>query len=336
MTARICRISNWIEQGARSKERGGRISYSLLRAPCSLLLQRRILKQPGFTLVELLVVIAIIGMLVALLLPAVQSARESGRRTICLNNLNQSGLALEAYYADHGKYPVGNYAPNLSSYPWLRGWWGFQTYLLPYLDSTNIFDMCKRGFTYHGDCFDYIAAQPQQMNPAVMLPPNFNCPDDPYKNDVYVDPVAGTYKCTNYLGVMGKTELGNEGILLHGNDYGVVTKQQITDGCSHTIIMGERGISDQDFGWPYCGAGFQDGNNTGWGDNLMATVQGLSSGSHNGNDDYHFWSYHPNMAHFLMADGATRPLTYDVDNTVYQALATKAGAEIVDDPWGSR
>jgi prepilin-type N-terminal cleavage/methylation domain-containing protein len=280
----------------------------------------------AFTLVELLVVIAIIGMLVALLLPAVQAARESGRRTQCLNNLHQNGLALLAYYNEHNAFPVGNFAPN--PYTQQRGWWGAQAYMLPYLESKDVWQLCEKGFTYQGDCFDFIAQQPPQMNPAVMLPPCFNCPDEPHKDLTWSEAGSGAYKCTNYLGVMGTTESANDGILLHGGDNSAVTLQQITDGASHTLLMGERGISEQVLGWPYCGAGEAD---TGWGDNLMATKLGLSSGSYTGNDDYHFWSNHPSLAHFLFADGSTKPLTYDISNTIYQAYATKAGRELVDD-----
>jgi hypothetical protein len=264
-------------------------------------------------------------MLVGLLLPAVNSARESGRRTICLNNLIQNGKALLLYNTANQAFPVGNMEPKTNSPTEAGGWWGFQAKILPYLEFQDVYKMCN--FSYQGTCFDWIASRPEGDNPAVLLPPCFNCPDDPYKDDEWSQAGVGVYKCTNYLGVMGTKEFADDGILLHGSDYNAVTMQQITDGASHTIILGERGISDQDYGWPYCGAG--DANNTGWGDNLMATVNGLSAGSHTGNDDYHFWSYHPSMSQFVWADGSAKPLTYDINNTVFQALATKAGREIV-------
>src|SRR5581483_11828504 len=85
----------------------------------------------GFTLVELLVVIAIIGVLIALLLPAVQAAREASRRSQCVNNLKQIGLALQSYLDATKSFPYGARAPNNGS-----GGWGMSFYvgLLPYLE----------------------------------------------------------------------------------------------------------------------------------------------------------------------------------------------------------
>jgi prepilin-type N-terminal cleavage/methylation domain-containing protein/prepilin-type processing-associated H-X9-DG protein len=88
----------------------------------------------GFTLIELLVVIAIIGVLVALLLPAVQSARESGRRTQCVNNLKQLGLALQNYHDSHGSLPWGQCEDD--------HWQDYSTHLaiLPYLELGNVYN----------------------------------------------------------------------------------------------------------------------------------------------------------------------------------------------------
>jgi len=286
---------------------------------------RRLLHKPGFTLVELLVVIAIIGTLMGLLLPAVSSVREAGRRVQCQNNLKQYGLALQAYHNDYGTFPVGNFAPNLP-YSYAGGWWGFQARLLPYLEAKNIYVLCN--FRYQGTCFDWIAIQPRGMNPAVMIPSISKCPDDPKKDSVYDAGRSGKYGCTNYLGVMGTSATANDGILLHGGYNSAISLTKVTDGASHTIIMGERGISNELYGWPYCGAG--DELNSGNGDNLMSTHLGLSSGSADGTHDYHFWSYHPNMSQFIWADGSGRPLTYDIDYKVFQALSTRAGGDSVD------
>lgn len=286
---------------------------------------QRVPNKSGFTLVELLVVIAIIGTLVGLLLPSVNSAREAGRRVQCLNNLHQYGLALLAFHDENGKFPVGNIAPNLP-YSQVGGWWAFQARLLPYLEANDLYKLCN--FSYQGDCFDWVAIQPQGKNPCVTILSYGKCPDDPLGGAIYSDPIFGNYGCTDYFGVMGTTGTANDGILLHGGAGSAINLAQVTDGASHTLIMGERAVSSELYGWPYCGYG--DG--TGWGDNLMATQLGLSQGASDGTHDFHFWSYHPNMAQFLWADGSGQPLTYDIDNTVLQALATRSGGEVVPMP----
>jgi prepilin-type N-terminal cleavage/methylation domain-containing protein/prepilin-type processing-associated H-X9-DG protein len=284
-------------------------------------MSRRLLPKPGFTLVELLMVIAIIGTLIGLMLPAVNAVREAGRRLQCQNNLKQYGLALHAFHADFGTFPVGNVVDK---------WWGFQARLLPYFEATYIYNLCNFGYQY--SCFHWVRIQPQGRNPCVMILGYNKCPDDPLKDEIYHDPYYGDFGCANYLGVMGTSETANDGILLHGDDNSAISLTKITDGAAHTIIMGERGISNLLYGWPYCGAGSDFTTGTGNGDNLLTTEFGLSPGLPDGNHDFHFWSYHPNMAQFLWADGSGQPLTYDIDFNVFQALSTRAGGEVVEVP----
>lgn len=278
---------------------------------------RRLPHEPGFTLVELLVVISIIGMLVALLLPAVQAARESGRRMQCLNNLKQQGLALQEFHGDFGTFPVGNVAGTS---------WAWEARLLPYLEARYIYNLCN--FAYVGGCSNWISTQPSGENLGMMTLSHDKCPDDQMSETVYHDS-SGDYLCGSYLGVMGTSSTASDGILLYGDYTCAVSLAQITDGASHTIIMGERGVSNELFGWPYCGQGV-DG--TGNGDNLLTTKYGLSPGYPDGNHDLHFWSYHSNLAQFLWADGSAQPLTYDIDLSVLQALSTRAGGETVEVP----
>ncbi|MBN2580713.1 MAG: DUF1559 domain-containing protein [Pirellulales bacterium] len=286
-------------------------------------MSRRFRPNAAFTLIELLVVIAIMGILIALLLPAIQAAREAARRTQCLSNLKQCGLGLLSYHDEFKSFPIGNVEPPAGSNA--GGWWGFQARILPYLESKHVFKLCN--FSYRSSCFEWIAyQQTRDIFLGTMIPSFYKCPNDPLKDEIYHDSRFGDYGCTSYLGVMGTSETLNDGILLHGDFNSIVRLSKVTDGASHTIIMGERGISNNLYGWPYCGAG--NYRNTGCGDNLMDTKLGLSPGKPDGNHNYHFWSHHANMAHFLWADGSARPLFYDIDHQVLQDLATRAGREI--------
>jgi prepilin-type N-terminal cleavage/methylation domain-containing protein len=126
----------------------------------------------GFTLVELLVVIAIIGILVALLLPAVQAARESARRSQCMNNLKQIGIALQNYHSAKKTFPMG------AAFQEGTTWSGF---LLPYMEETALADLLRTDvntphFYYHTD-------------------PAYTTVVDPYRNVTALDTVIPTMRC---------------------------------------------------------------------------------------------------------------------------------------------
>src|SRR5262245_57595937 len=94
----------------------------------------------GFTLVELLVVIAIIGVLVALLLPAVQAAREAARRMSCSNNLKQLGLGVQNYIDAYAALPYGTMPPGVGSAELTREGWGWGAIILPYIEQGPLFE----------------------------------------------------------------------------------------------------------------------------------------------------------------------------------------------------
>ncbi len=287
-------------------------------------MSRRSCHKTGFTLVELLVVVAIIAILVALLLPAVNSARETGRRAQCQDNLRQHVTALLTFNEAFGVFPVGNIEPPPGSSA--GGWWAFQARILPNLEADAIYAMCN--FGYQGDCFDWMASQPANLNPAVRLLPQHKCPDDRLGGSIWQGPGYPPYACGDYFGVMGSSPTANDGILLFGLDGSGISLASVKDGASNTIIMGERGVSNNLYGWPYCGYGDSTGN----GDNLLSTQAGLSQGYATGNDDYHFWSYHPHMAQFAWADGRVGPIVYDIDFVTFQAISMRSGRQVFTTP----
>jgi len=150
-------------------------------------------KRRAFTLLELLVVIAIIGVLIALLLPAIQKVRESASRLQCQNNLKQIGVAFHGYHDMHGRLPPG------ATNTWMAGW---ATYLLPHLEQQNIYaqlDLTKAtympaaGVLFNRDKLKNLAV-PSFICPSSSLPP-FVVPEDASPADLI--------QVGNYVGIMG-------------------------------------------------------------------------------------------------------------------------------------
>jgi len=298
----------------------------------------------GFTLIELLVVIAIIAVLVALLLPAVQQAREAARRSSCKNNLKQIGLALHNYHDTHGAFPPGwigveqaaPFRPDVEG-PSGMSW---QVMILPFMDQAPLYNQLN--FSQ-----PVIQTVPNQNNILFQTTiTGYRCPSDagPERWDIEEEGSPGTVLQTNlpnanYPGVFGTTEihdcetvgLGNNcwgnGVFGHNTAYKM---RDLIDGTSNTFLVGERASRlNVPAGEP--------AHLSTWvgvipeGEEAFARI--LGGTDHPPNDPAghleDFSSFHEGGAQFLLGDGRVRFVSENIDEGLYESLATRQGGEVV-------
>jgi prepilin-type N-terminal cleavage/methylation domain-containing protein/prepilin-type processing-associated H-X9-DG protein len=319
-------------------------------------MHRSFLRQrPAFTLVELLVVIAIIGILVALLLPAVQAAREAARRSSCSNNLKQYGLAIHNHHDTKNTMPEGGNN-------WANPQVSWQVRLLPFAEQAPLYDQLK---------LDGSIDAPQQVLSSGKPAREHKVPFARCSSDNSEDMIGGWFQ-TSYSGSLGSQRTpsadGNchpylsiaEKQADHGNTlsmsdlsgpFGRLARgckfAEVTDGLSNTIFVGEilPGCHDHTGGfWQYNGMGNAHAstsvpiNNMTTCFNSQAEATGKGGVTHpqcynksNWNFSWGFRSRHPGGAQFLLGDGSVRFLAQTVDHTTYQRLGGKADGNPLGD-----
>lgn len=287
-------------------------------------------RKAGFTLIELLTVIAICSILLAMLLPAIQSARERARTLQCKNNLRNVGLACISFHETFDYFPRNTIRPrgttNINAEPAGNLWhWdsgSFESWnreILPFLNQ--------------------VGAKVQDVVPI------FGCPSDP-RGPAYHIP---DYGFTWYVGVYSNATTINNGIIVDDSDLRTkytIASRDVFDGLSQTILITERPpAADGNFGWWDSRCCIEDSISP-----AKGTNRPYSSGSHGqhcpdpayfkyGNylDNCSFnglWSNHREGANFCMADGSVRMMSYQISTepsagvTLLEALASRSGSEV--------
>jgi prepilin-type N-terminal cleavage/methylation domain-containing protein/prepilin-type processing-associated H-X9-DG protein len=262
----------------------------------------------GFTLVEMLVVIAIIGLLIALLLPAVQAAREAARRMKCQNNLKQIGIAMHNYHDAMNTFPPGYISVDVDVAEW-----GWPVFLLAYMERGSLDRELAISARRLMDAMNDPLGRVLLQTPLA----DFRCPSDrtqsrlPSNLRFFADVTTGSGfepATSNYIGVCGLFDRAdgqeNDGVL-YGNSHVSIT--DIPDGTSYTFMVGERDRR--------CGAGAWCGNRNPFGISDVGAyfVQGrvsikLNDPLDQGADTCRegFSSPHSGGANFLFCDGSAR------------------------------
>ena len=281
----------------------------------------------GFTLIELLVVIAIIGVLVGLLVPAVQQVRTSAANIQCQNNLKQIGLAFHNHHDTLRYFPTGgwdwstpptfvNGAPAVGADQ--KAGWGFQ--ILPYLEQQNVW---KGGAA---------TADADRVLVAIAAPlPVYFCPQRrlpqtvTYAEAGYLGGITATHGLCDYAA----SNLDNNGVV---RQFRPIRILEITDGTSNTCIVGDKRLNLTRLGQPQ--ADDNEGYTAGWNEDTMRLTSSRPAPDYYGDPQFYggklFGGSHLAKFNMVFADGSVHAVSYSISQPVFQALGDIADGQPIN------
>jgi prepilin-type N-terminal cleavage/methylation domain-containing protein/prepilin-type processing-associated H-X9-DG protein len=290
----------------------------------------------GFTLIELLVVIAIIGVLVALILPAVQQAREAANRMKCQNNLKQLSLAATQYHDLFGAFPAGWYCDvndtnNCNPRGPIAGWWNGMVGLMVKLELNTNYDSIN---------FYLPTTDPSNITSTRFTLEMFLCPSNTHKPPTTAGTTTSTanprFGFSDYRANMAAgrdpncTPPSDDPLACYFFENGIsycnssVGSQDVTDGMSNTIMMGEAREGTWADATSCCVRTTADNNRT------LNKPLPLTLPNGSIRQAYTYWSsLHPNQVNFAKCDGSVGPVNNQINKLVLVKLMTRNGGEAI-------